>query len=339
MNTAPIKTGILSFGMSGKVFHAPFLHLHPGFELSAIVERSEKKALQFYPDIRSYDSVDALLTDPEIELVVVNTPPPTHFDFALKALQAGKHVLQEKAFTITSEQAFTLFKEASERNLHILPYQNRRFDSDFLSVRDVLATGQLGKLVEVHIRFDRYRPEIGPKVFKENPIPGSGLMYDLGPHLLDQVLSIFGNPLSYSKILGFNREKTRVDDFVHFHLEYPNGLQVFVTANMLVVDVQPAYVLHGSKGSYVKHRTDVQEKQLVAGMSPGNPLYGVEEAGSEGQLSLVSPDGRIIQSQTPLLKSSYVTLFDAVYQTIRLGEPYIVTEGHVIQQLKMLETL
>src|SRR5450830_1324388 len=125
MNQKPINTVILSFGMSGKVFHAPFLNLHPGFELTAVVERFEKRALQFYPDIRSYDSVDALLTDPEIELVVVNTPTPTHFEFALKALQAGKHVLQEKAFTITSEQAFALFKEARERNLHVLPYQNR----------------------------------------------------------------------------------------------------------------------------------------------------------------------------------------------------------------------
>lgn len=337
MNTTPIKTGILSFGMSGKVFHAPFLNMHPGFELTAVVERSEKKALYFYPDIRSYDSVDGLLSDPEIELVVVTTPTPTHFEFALKALQAGKHVLQEKAFAITSEQAFTLFREAKERNLHILPYQNRRFDTDFLSVREVLATGQLGKLVEVHVRFDRYRPEIGPKAFKETPIPGSGLMYDLGPHMLDQVLSTFGMPLRYSKTLGHNREKTQVDDFVYFHLEYPQGLQVFVTANMLVVDVQPAYIMHGSKGSYVKHRTDVQEKQLVADMVPGDPLYGLEEAGSEGLLSVVSSDGGILRSQTPLLKSSYVDLFDAVYRTIRLGEPYFVTEEQVIQQLYMLE--
>ena len=333
----PIKTGILSFGMSGKVFHAPFLNLHSGFELTAVVERSEKKAFQFYPDLRSYDSVDALLTDPEIELVVVTTPTPTHFEFAMKALQAGKHVLQEKAFAITSEQAFALFKEAKERNLHILPYQNRRFDTDFLSVRDVLATGQLGKLVEVHVRFDRYRPEIGPKVFKETPIPGSGLMYDLGPHMLDQVLSTFGMPLRYSKTLGNNREKTQVDDFVHFHLEYKDGLQVFVTANMLVVDVQPAYVLHGNKGSYVKHRTDVQEKQLVAGMTPENPLYGMEEAGSEGLLSVVYSDGGMLQSRLPLRKSTYLDLFDAVYRTIRLGEPYFVTEEQVIQQLKMLE--
>lgn len=338
MKKAPIKTGILSFGMSGKVFHAPFLNLHPGFELTAVVERSEKKALQFYPDIRSYDSVDALLDDPDIELVVVTTPTQTHFEFALKALQAGKHVLQEKPFTITSEQAITLFREAKERDLHILPYQNRRFDTDFLSVREVLSSGRLGKLVEVHVRFDRYRPQIGPKLFKELPIPGSGLMYDLGPHLLDQVLCLFGMPLRYSKTLGNNREKTQVDDFMHFHLEYPNGLQVFATANMLVVDVQPAYVLHGSKGSFVKYRTDVQEKQLVAGMTPDNPLYGLEEAGSEGLLCVVSSNGDILRNQTPLFKSTYLDLFEAVYRTIRFGEPYFVTENQVIQQLTMLET-
>lgn len=323
--------------MSGKVFHAPFLNLHPGFDLTAVVERSEKKAMHFYPDIRSYDSVDGLLTDAEIELVVVTTPTSTHFDFALKALQSGKHVLLEKAFAITSEQAEILFKEACDRNLRILPYQNRRFDTDFLSVRDVLASGKLGKLVEVHVRFDRYRPEIGPKAFKETPIPGSGLMYDLGPHLLDQVLSTFGMPLRYSKTLGNNREKTQVDDFFHFHLEYPDGLQVFVTANMLVVDVQPAYVLHGSRGSYVKHRSDVQESQLVGGMTPDNPLYGWEEAGSEGMLSTISADGKVIRQQTELTQSSYMGIFDAVYRSIRFGEAYLVTEAQVVEQLRILE--
>ena len=324
--------------MSGKVFHAPFLNLHPGFELTAVVERSEKRALQFYPDIRSYDSVDALLTDPEIELVVVTTPTPTHFEFALKALQAGKHVLQEKAFAITSEEAGLLFREAEARGLQIFPYQNRRFDSDFTSVREVITSGQLGKLVEVHVRFDRYRPQIGPKVFKETPVPGSGLMYDLGPHLLDQVLSLFGNPLRWTKTLGYNREKTQVDDFFHFHLEYPEGLQVFVTANMLVPDAQPAYVLHGSKGSYVKQRSDVQENQLVAGMSPDHPLYGLEEVGSEGILSTLSPDGLIIRQPIELKQTSYMRIFDAVYRSIRFGEAYIILEEQVVQQLKTFES-
>ncbi len=337
MDQKPIKTGILSFGMSGKVFHAPFLNVHPGFELTAVVERSEKKAIHIYPDIRSYDSVDGLLTDPEIELVVVTTPTPTHFDFALKALQAGKHVLQEKAFAITSNEARQLFWEAKSRGLKLLPYQNRRFDSDFASVQKIITSGQLGKLVEVHVRFDRYRPQIGPKVFKETPVPGSGLMYDLGPHLLDQVLLLFGKPLRWTKTLGYNREKTQVDDFFHFHLEYPEGLQVFLTANMLVADAQPAYLIHGCNGSYVKHRSDVQEIQLVAGMKPNNPLYGLEKAGSEGLLSIVSSDGGIICSQTSCLKSSYLDLFEAVFQSIRFGKDYFVTEEQILQQLSMLE--
>jgi len=336
MNITPIKTGILSFGMSGKVFHAPFLDVHPGFELTAVVERSEKKALHLYPDIRSYDAVDALLADPKIELIVVTTPNNTHFDFGMKALKAGKHVLMEKPFATTVSEATTLYAAAKERNLLILPYQNRRFDTDFRSVREVLDSGALGKLTEVHIRFDRYRPEIGPKVFKETQVPGSGLAFDLGPHLLDQVLSTFGMPLRWKKTLGYHRNHTLVDDYMHFHLEYPEGLQVFVSANMMVVEQQPAYVLHGSKGSYVKHRTDVQEKQLVGGMKPLDAAYGMEETGGEGLLTILHLDGSLQRSSTGLKRSSYLELFDAVYRSIRLDEPYFVTEEQLLKQLEML---
>jgi predicted dehydrogenase len=338
MNMKPIKTGILSFGMSGKVFHAPFLHLHPGFELCAVTERHAKTAASIYPDIVSYDSVAELLADDQLELIVVNTPNDTHVDYVLKALKAGKHVLVEKPFATSSEEAKMLFEEARMRHLCLLPYQNRRFDSDFTSVQKVIASGQLGKLVEVHIRFDRYRPQIGLKVFKETPIPGSGLLYDLGPHLLDQALYLFGNPLRWTKTLGFNREKTQVDDFFHIHLEYPEGLQVFVTANMLITDTQPAYVLHGSKGSYVKQRTDVQENQLVAGMRPENPLYGLEESGGEGILTTVSPEGQFIRQKMEMKQTSYTSLFDAVYRSIRFGEAFIITEEQIIQQLIILES-
>ena len=170
-----IKTGILSFGMSGRLFHAPFVNAHSGFELTAVVERSKKQAHLEYPTIVSYDSVDALLEDDSIELVIVNTPTATHFEFALKALQKGRHVLVEKAFTITPDQAKQLFDTARENGLHAMPYQNRRYDSDFMSVKEVVASGKLGKLIEVHFRFDRYRLGIGPKVAKETPGPGAGL--------------------------------------------------------------------------------------------------------------------------------------------------------------------
>ncbi|SHI81811.1 Predicted dehydrogenase [Arenibacter nanhaiticus] len=333
-----IRTGLLSFGMSGKVFHAPFLKEHQGFSLEAVVERSEKKAHHSYPEIKSYDAVDALIADPNIELVVVNTPNASHFEFALKALQAGKHVLVEKPITVTSDQAKKLYAAAKRHNVHIFPYQNRRFDSDFLSIQKVLDSGKLGRLVEVHMRYDRYRHHISPKAHKETPVPGSGLLNDLGPHLLDAVLSLFGNPISWTKTLGQFRPNTQVDDYAHIHLLYPNDVQVFLTMSMLVVDEQPAFILNGTKGSYLKHRTNIQEIQLSEGMRPGDPLFGMEDPSKYGILTTIDEEGTRTRETIPSDKSTYLNLFEYVYQTIRNGKPYPVTEEQVIKQLEILES-
>lgn len=333
----PINTGLLSFGTSGRLFHFPFLMVHDGFLLTAVVERSVKKIQLQYPDIKSYNAVDELLADPDIELVVINTPNDTHFEFALKALRAGKHVLVEKPFTVNSSQAKQLFQEAKACNRCILPYQNRRYDSDFLSVKDVIDSGRLGKLEEMHLRFDRFRKNIGPKVFQETQIPGSGLLYNLGPHLLDAVISVFGKPLSWTKTLGHFRENTLVDDYAHIHLTYPEELQVYITTGLLIVDPQPAFILHGTKGSYVKQRTDAQEQQLMKGMSPDDPQFGLEEKGKEGILSTIAEDGTLLREKILPARSSYLNVFDRVYQTIRDGKPYPVTEDQIIQQLEILE--
>lgn len=333
-----IKTGVLSFGMSGKIFHSPFLKEHDGFELNAVVERTKKEAHLTYPKIKSYQSVDELLANPDIELVVVNTPNATHFEFALKALRANKHTLVEKPFTVTSVQAKQLFQEAKLHDLCIMTYQNRRYDNDFLSIINVLDSGKLGNLVEVHMRFDRYRYNIGPKVAKETPIAGSGLLYDLGPHLLDMAISLFGNPINWTKTLGYFRPNTQVDDYAHIHLSYPKGLQVFITMSMLVVDVQPAFIINGTKGSYIKQRTDIQEKQLLEGMLPANPIYGIEAPDKYGVLTTIVNDGKKIQEKITSVKSSYINVFEDVYQTIREGRPYPVTEEQIIQQLEILES-
>ncbi len=332
-----IKTGILSFGLSGKVFHAPFLKEHYGFELYGIVERSKKEAHLSYPGVKSYDSVDDLMEDSSIELVIVNTPNFTHFEFALKALQHNKHVLVEKPFTVTSREAKQLFEEAKSRNLYVLPYQNRRYDSDFLSLASVIKSGKLGRLVEVHTRFDRYRYAIGPKYGKETQVPGSGLLYDLGPHLLDCLISLFGNPLKWTKTTGQFRPNTQVDDYVHIHLEYPNQLQVFVTTSLLVAAPLPSFIVHGSKGSYVKDRTNIQEEQLLSGMSLNDPKYGIEGPDNNGVLTLVKEDGTITKEQIIPEKSSYMHVFEDVYQTIRKGKPYPVTQEQILQQLQILE--
>lgn len=333
----PINTGILSFGMSGTLFHAPFLKVHPGFDLTAVVERSEKKAHLQFPDIKSFGSVDEIIADPDIELIIVNTPNYTHFEYALKAIRSGKHVLVEKPFAVSSNEAKLLFEEAKKYNRYVLPFQNRRYDSDFLSVTEVIGSNKLGQLVEVHIRYDRYRYTIGPKVAKETPMPGSGLLYDLGPHLLDMVILLFGKPIGWTKTLGHYRPKTQVNDYATIHLKYPHQLQVFVTMSMLVSDLQPAFIINGTRGSYVKNRTDIQEEQLLEKMSPTDLLYGLEKADNEGILTLIDEEGKRSQERISSGKGSYLNLFNAVYDTLKNNKSYPITEEQIIQQIIILE--
>ena len=331
-----IKTGVLSFGMSGRLFHCPFLEFHAGFDLAAIVERTKKQAQQDYTNIKSYDAVDELLNDPSIELVVINTPSATHFEFALKALKLKKHILVEKPFTITSAEAKILYQEARKSNCFIMPFQNRRYDSDFISVKHAVESGKLGHIVEAHFRYDRYRHAMNPNASKELPIPGNGVLYNLIPHALDAAIDLFGIPEAWEKTLHGNRPGTQIDDYAHIHLKYPNGLQVFLTASLLVANALPAFVLHGARGSFVKERTDVQEAQLKVGMKPNNPLFGMEDTGKEGVLTTLK-DGVETQEKIAPLQSTYSNIFEAVYQTVRNGVPYPVTEEQVVKQIEILE--
>ena len=333
-----ITAGLLAYGMSGKVFHAPFLNAHDGFKFKAVVERTKKNAVKDYPNILSYSSIDELLNDEEIELVVINTPNNLHYEHSKAALQKAKNILVEKPFTATSAQAKELFKLADEVGKQIFFYQNRRWDSDFTSVKKVLASGKLGKLNEMHLRYDRYRNVIGPKAFKEQAIEASGLLYDLGPHLLDQVISIFGKPESFHKTLGKNRRDTVVDDFFTIQLNYKDSVHVFVTSSMLVVNPQAAFVLHGVNGSFIKERADVQEEQLLSGQKLTDAGYGIEPDGKQGLLTTINENGDKTEEIIPSEVGSYLPLFDAVYQAIVAGKTYPVSREQVLIQLEILES-
>lgn len=328
---------MLSYGMSGKVFHAPFINAHPGFELYAVTERSKKEAAERYPNIVSYNSIDALLADASIDLVIVNTPNYLHFEHAIMALSAGKHVLIEKPACADTKDLQQLFDKADAVNKQIFFYQNRRWDSDFLSVKSVLESGKLGKLNEVHFRFDRYRAAISVKAFKEEPVPASGLLYDLGPHLLDQVISIWGEPLSWEKVKGKNRPDTKVDDYFMVHLRYADSLNVYVHGNMMVLNPQPAFVLHGSGGSYSKLRTDRQEEQLIAGMLPDDDAYGIESFGVEGLLMYLTENGELHKQDIPSEKGDYRLLFNALYDTLAKDSIYPISRNEVMTQLRIIE--
>ncbi|HIX54349.1 MAG TPA: Gfo/Idh/MocA family oxidoreductase [Candidatus Sphingobacterium stercoripullorum] len=334
-----INTGVLSYGMSGRVFHTPFLEASELFNLRAIVERNKKNAAADYPNIISYDSVDELLADEEIELVVVNTPNDTHYDFANAALQAGKHILVEKPLVPSSSQAEALFELAKRAGKKIFTFHNRRFDSDFLSLKKVLEGNLVGDPIELHLRFDRYRPEIGPKVFKETNRPASGVLYDLGSHLLDQAISLFGRPKAYYKVRSGHRDHTKVEDYGFILLEFDNQVTVHITTSLLVGDPQASFVLHGKNGSFIKARSDVQEEQLIAGMTPNDPLYGLEDKKNQGKLTVLKDGNQAESSYLEAPKGEYMQLFNAIYESIRLDKPYFVKPEDIITQLQILESV
>ena len=334
---APVRTGLLAYGMSGKLFHAPFLAAHPGFDLRAVVERHAPRMAADYPGVRSYPGVAEFLADPALELVVVNAPSPVHAALARQSLRAGKHVLVEKPVAATSAEWHELTALAREHNRHLLAYQNRRWDTDFGAVRRVVQSGRLGPLIEAHFRYDRYKMALNTKAFKEAPGPAVGLAYDLGPHLVDQAISLFGRPLAVGQVQGCFRPGSRVDDFFSFHLRYPAGLNVWLTAGLLVAAPGPAYVLHGTRGSYQKDRADPQEAQLLAGVRPTDPAYGHEPPGRDGRLTLAGPDGPLRTRPDPAAPGNYLGLFDAVLQTIRHGQPYPIRDEEVAWQLEILE--
>jgi predicted dehydrogenase len=334
----PILTGLMAYGMSGRVFHAPFISKHPGFELKAIVERHEKKAALQYPGIISYNNIDDLLNDNEIELVIVNTPNNTHFELAKQALQAGKHVLVEKPVAETTSEVKELYDLGRKVKRQVMVFQNRRWDSDFLSVKKVIESGKLGELIEVHFRFDRYKPVLSPKLFKETKsLAANGLVYDLGPHLIDQAISLFGRPLSFKKTTATYREGSEVTDYFNYHLSYPYQLNVYLTSCLLIAQPLPSFVIHGTLGSYIKDRCDGQEAQLDSSIWPTDPEYGLEPAGSEGKLVTIGLDGQKNTEYIASNQGNYMQLFESVYYTIRNNALYPITEEHIAWQIELLE--
>ncbi len=315
----PIKTGLCAYGMSGRVFHAPFLQNLPGFELTAVTERHQKKAKRTYAHIKEYATVDALLADKEIELVVVNTPNITHYNYAKQALLHHKHVVVEKPFTVTTKQAEELIHLAIKQQRLLVAFQNRRWDSDFQSVQQVVEKGVLGKLTEAEFHFDRYKTTLNVKKHKEQLVAGVGLLYDLGPHLIDQAQVLFGKPQAVFARIDAYRPHSVVDDYFLVQLLYSH-FTCTLKGSLLVREPLPAYVLHGTQGSYIKTRADVQEADLDQGKQPTTLYWGEEPKGEEGVLHFMKA-GNAIRQEITAPKGDYAAFYKALYQTIRKGAP------------------
>jgi predicted dehydrogenase len=253
-------------------------------------------------------------------------------------MEAGKHVLLEKPAAATVADVKLLFDTARRLNKHVMLYQNRRYDSGFLATKSVIESGRLGNVFEVIFRMDRYKAVIGPKSFKESKeMPANGIVYDLGAHLVDNAIALFGKPLSFTKTTGIYREGSEVPDYFNFHLVYPNQLNVYLTSGLLIAGDYPGFVVNGTLGSFVKNRTDVQEAQLDKGMMPTDPAYGIEPADNEGILTLVDIDNQKHTELVPSVKGDYPQIFEAVYHTIRNNALYPITEEQIAWQLELLE--
>ncbi len=312
-----IKTALCSFGMSGWVFHAPFLHIHKGFELYGVWERSKKAVAQKYPGTISFDTYEELLNDKAIELVIVNTPNYTHFDLAKKALLAGKNVIVEKPFCTSVAECDELIALAKEKNKLLSVYHNRRYDSDYKIIKKVVQQGWLGDIVEAEFHFDRFSEIRSPKLHKETPGPGTGLLYDLGAHLIDQALTLFGMPESIFADIFPARKISLVDDYMELILFY-RSMRVRIKASYVVRESLPSYILHGTKGSFIKARTDVQENALQAGLSPDREDWGKEPENEMGLLH-TEKDGKLIREYIPAANGNYIEYYYGIYAALTTG--------------------
>src|SRR5882757_1611651 len=259
-----IGVAVIGFGLAGQVFHAPFVSAVPGLKLEAIVQRKGDEAGKAYPSARILRSVEDALKDSTVQLVVVGTPNETHFALAKQALLAGKHVVIDKPFAATSAEAGELKELAEKQGVVLAPFHNRRWDGDFLTVRRLLAEQAVGRLVTYESHFDRFRPLPRENTWKEGANSANGLLMDLGPHLVDQALALFGAPQSITASVRRDRDKTDIEDAFDITLHYPR-LEAICRATMVAAEPAPRFLLHGTKGSFSKYGVDPQEPALVAG--------------------------------------------------------------------------
>lgn len=335
-----IRVGVASYGLSGQVFHAPFLQANPRFDLVAILERTKSLSAERYPEAKIVRSYDELLAE-DIDLVVVNTPNDTHVDFVTRALETGKHVVVEKPVTATVAEAEALMKLAREKGLALSVYQNRRWDGDFLTVKKVIDSGELGELVEYEAVWPRYAPAfrtVGG--WREIPGPASGVLYDLGAHLIDQAIQLFGAPTKVIADVASMRDPERANDYFCVHmLGCANAPQVHVTvkSSCLMGIEEPRFLLHGTKGSFIKYGLDPQEAASKQGITPDSSDWGEEHPQDWGLLRTYAEDGTYDERRVPTITSTYSNYYNNVFDHITSGAPLLSDISTTIEPLRVIE--
>ena len=327
-----MNVALIGYGYAGKTFHAPLIRSVPGLRLATVVSSRPADVRADMPDVVVVPSPADVFADPAIALVVVATPNDSHFDLARRALEAAKHVVVDKPFTVTAAEAAAVNALAKQNGRVLSVFHNRRWDGDFLTVRRLVASGDLGDLVHFESHFDRYRPEVR-KRWREGAGPGAGVWVDLGSHLVDQALQLFGPPEGIFADMGPQRPGAVAVDYFHVVLRY-GRLRVVLCASNLVAETVRRFELHGTRASFVKHGLDTQEDWLQRGQMPGAPEWGAD---TQDGILTEWIDGARRARPVATVPGKYLEYYAALRDTIETGAPNPVTPEDGVAVMKLLE--
>jgi scyllo-inositol 2-dehydrogenase (NADP+) len=291
-----IRTGVIGFGLAGRIFHTAVIAATPGLGLACIVQRNGDEAAKAYPAVKIARSIEEMLADESIRLVVVGTPSGDHYAHAAQCLKARRDVVIDKPFTLTSQEARSLIDLAKENGVLVTAYQNRRWDGDFVTLKQVLASGALGRVVTFESHLDRYREAPRLNAWRENGGPGGGLLLDIGSHLIDQAAVLFGDPISVLADVRTDRDGAVVDDAFDIELKFAGGVTAWLRSSLTAFYASPRFLVHGAKGSFVKWGIDPQEETLKAGAKFGDPGFGEEPKSRWGELYLAGGNGETVKT-------------------------------------------
>lgn len=335
MIDSPLKVGLAGFGIAAEVMHAPFLTTIKEYELVSVLERHNNNASAKYPFVKTVRSIEELIAQPELDLIVITTPNDTHVDYAARAMRAGKHVVLEKPFTINSSDAISLIEISQKTNRVISVFQNRRYVCDFLTIKKILHEKILGDIVEFEAHYDRYRPGAKPNAWREENKPGSGILYDLGAHLIDQSLVLFGFPKSIYADIRIQRPHAKIDDYFDLQLDY-GFTKLILKSGMLVREPGPKYMIHGTMGSFIKYGEEPQEALLKMGVLPTIPHWG-EEPEKQWGLLHTEINGKIIKEKYPSLAGSFGMYYRNLYECLVNKAPLSEKPEHGYNCIRMIE--
>jgi len=326
----PVRTAVIGYGLGGRTFHVPLISAVPGLDLATIVTSQADRVHAEWPGIEVRRDVESVLTDADIQLVVVSTPNDSHFDLATRALAAGKHVVVDKPFSVTVAEAEGIVAAAAAAGRVLSVFHNRRWDADFLTLQRLLTEGVLGEVCFIESHYDRFRPIVRDR-WRERDIPGAGTWYDLGAHIADQVLLLWGPPESITADLAAQRAGAEATDYFHVILAYSGQRRAILHGGSIAAASTLRFVVHGPNGSYIKHGLDTQEASLKAGSGPGSPNYGTDPI--EGEFTADDGEVRRVRNE----RGNYAAYYQELLRAIRDGTRPPVSGEDGLAVMRLIE--